>query len=289
MFSLTLRRRVRVCVYTWHLKVLKPNFEPYWVYTPKKKSVISFKVRQWMSVRFQFKWIPFIIVMAMLVVMINLGFWQIRRYDQKQGLLNGYQQSLSKVPYTWHDFIKASDKVFHRVKIQGVYLNNKSMLLDNRWYKNKIGYEVLTPFQIQGEKKVLLINRGWIPRGRDRQQLPKITPIVGKQSVQGYINKPILHNFILGNAIESHARWPLRLQKINFKEIANAIDQPIYAYVLRLSKSALGGFVRQWVVVVGKPSRHLGYAVQWFLMSLALIIAYFIFSCRQSKRKKTGG
>lgn len=247
------------------------------------------KWKKYMLARFQFKWIPFVVMITLLVVMVNLGFWQIRRYYFKQDILLRYHHNVSQQPYSWYQFIKSSDKEFHNVKVEGFYLNHKTVLLDNRWHNKKIGYEVLTPFVVQDDSKVLLINRGWIPRGQDRSHLPEIKLITGWQTLQGYMIKPSVKRFILGNNIEQYKSWPVRIQYINLHQIENAIDRPMHSYVLRLAPGTSSGFVRQWKLVAINPSKHMGYAVQWFAMSLALVIAYLFFSCYQSVTRKTGG
>jgi len=240
-----------------------------------------------MLTKFQFKWTPFIITLIMLVVMVFLGFWQLHRYSFKKDLLSRHQKNRAQQLHSWHQFKEAGQKEFFRIKVRGTYLNQKSVLLDNRRHKDKIGYEVITPLQVIGEKKLLLVNRGWISRGKSRNDLPKLEAIMGVQAVQGYINKPSSPRFMLGKNIENQHQWPLRMQYLNFKQLALVIDKPIYPYVLRLAPNASSGFARQWVLVVSQPSRHLGYAIQWFLMSLALMVAYFYFSCHQSSRRKS--
>ena len=40
----------------------------------------------------------------------------------------------------------------------------------------------------------------------------------------------------------------------------------------QLDKSSKDGFFRQWQPFYGSADKHLGYALQWFLMALALFI-----------------
>ena len=48
------------------------------------------------------------------------------------------------------------------------------MILDNRIRRGQAGYEVLVPLSIAESNAVILVNLGWIPRGRSLGQLPDI-------------------------------------------------------------------------------------------------------------------
>jgi len=218
------------------------------------------------------------------IVMIQLGFWQLRRYHEKQLVLQQYQQNLKQQPISWQTFLGVRDKIFRRVTVDGYYLNEKTLLLDNRWNNGKLGYEVLTPFKIRLGMKILLVNRGWVPAWPERSRLPEIEPVKGLQQLTGYIVKPPAQGFMLGKNIdETTLRWPIRIQQININEIAGVTQLLFYPYVLRLDQANPSGFIRQWELVNITPARHFGYAIQWFLLSLVLLIGYLILWSRGKK------
>lgn len=232
----------------------------------------------------KFRAIAFLVmVLLLLVLMINLGFWQLRRYHFKQRLLSQYQQNIAAAPLQWQDFL-LEKPLFSRVVVSGNYDNDKTLLLDNRWHNSVLGYEILTPFKI--DDKYLLVNRGWIAAGDDRHYLPPIKTIVGEQTLQGYVVKPE-KGFMIGDNIESPFEWPLRIQQIRMKSIAQATGLTFYPYVLRLLPETANPqpLIREWQLVTVTPERHLGYAIQWFAMSLTLVIVYLIFLRRNERGK----
>lgn len=224
-----------------------------------------------------------VLVLLLLVLMINLGFWQLRRYHAKQALLDQYHRNIAAAPLQWKDFW-LEKPLFSRVIVSGNYVNDKTVLLDNRWHNSVLGYEVLTPFKVGSQ--YLLVNRGWIEAGNDRQQRPLIKKIVGEQTLQGYVVKPE-KGFMIGDNIESPEEWPLRIQQIRLKSIAQATGLNFYPYVLRLLPDTANpqSLIREWQLVTVTPERHLGYAIQWFAMSLTLIIVYLIFLRRNQRGK----
>src|SRR5437879_9544516 len=63
--------------------------------------------------------------------------------------------------------------LFQRVSVTGRLEAARQFLLDNRSYRGRSGYEVLTPFTRAGAA-VLLVDRGWVPFSGSRARLPDI-------------------------------------------------------------------------------------------------------------------
>ena len=84
-------------------------------------------------------------------LLLFLGSWQMHRGHEKQGLIQA--QNLSEQS----DYVELALLINHpvdsvryrKVKTTGRFINNATFLLDNQIYQGKIGYHVLTPFEIQ--------------------------------------------------------------------------------------------------------------------------------------------
>ncbi len=51
------------------------------------------------------------------------------------------------------------------------------------------------------------------------------------------------------------------------------LGAPLLPFVLRLSPHSEHGYVREWQTRTGlSPERHVGYAVQWFALAVALVV-----------------
>ncbi len=166
--------------------------------------------------------------------------------------------------------------------MDGYYRNDLTFFIQNKQYKNRIGFEVLTPLQIPGEKKLLLVNRGWV-KAEKGVPLPKIANITGKQLIQGYIKLLDEYRFMLGKNILYPERRPLIMQEVDIKEISQLTGLTFYPFILRLDPDQANGFVRDWIITTSLPQRHLAYAIQWFAMAAALLIAYLFFCCERVK------
>lgn len=231
--------------------------------------------------KIQLKLWPSVIASLVFILLITLGFWQLHRYHYKKELLTRYQKAINSKPLSFSKINSIQDLRFQHLTVTGHYLNDKVMLLQHRFYKSKVGFDVLTPLKIKGENKVLLINRGWIPVQRPHET-PIIQPVKGVQRITGYVKILEKYHFTLGNNILDPSQWPLKMQSIDFKNLSRLTHLQFYPFVLRLDPNQPHGFVRKWKPINMIPERHLGYAVQWFTMALALVIAFFFF-CRKKE------
>jgi surfeit locus 1 family protein len=216
-----------------------------------------------------------------------LGEWQLYRYHFKQTLVSTYAARSTATPKPLAELLATNknDLQFQRVAVQGQYLNQQTMFVQNRFYKEQLGYEVITPLQIPGQSTLLLVDRGWVQKPADAE-LPNIATVTDAQQIIGNIKLVNEYQFILGQNILQPKSTPLVMQKVDVKEISQLTQQTYYPFVLRLDPVAKNGFVRDWALTGMNPERHMGYAVQWFLMAIVLFIAYFSFCFERIGRKE---
>jgi surfeit locus 1 family protein len=230
----------------------------------------EFRQRQYL-VKFRLSF--FMLCLLFFALLCQLGVWQLHRYAFKKEMLAMYQERANAAPKALNAMAGNADLQFQRVVVQGSYLAQQSMLVQNRMHDGQMGFEVITPFKIQGENKLLLVNRGWVktPPALAQEDLSTTTNVVG---VVKLLNE---YQFILGKNILQPDAKPLLMQKIDTNEISQLLQQAVYPFVLRLDASAPQGFTRDWQALNVNPERHMGYAVQWFLMAAVLLIAYLSF------------
>lgn len=231
----------------------------------------------------------FLLCLFFICLFCWLGVWQLHRYHYKETLLLTHQQRLAATPQPFIPLVNASKEIdtlqFQSVTVEGHYRNSLTILIQNQFYHDQIGFEVLTPLEIPGQKKLLLIDRGWVKKPTD-QILPSIDDVLGGQKITGYIKLMNEYQFILGQNISDVSAKPIIIQKIDMQELGQVMDQQFYPFILRLNPSQPHGFVRDWIVSTVLPQRHFGYAIQWFLMALVLFIAYICFCCERVNNEK---
>jgi surfeit locus 1 family protein len=213
---------------------------------------------------------------VLLVLLLSLGFWQLDRAAQKRSLLDAYgARPIDSAVQLSAAFAPDINWRYRRAEIEGSYLPTQQFLLDNRVYQGRVGYQVLTPLRLKDGVHAVLVNRGWVPQGKTRADLPKL-PVdqSGVVRVEGLIDLPATDVFVLGEGEDRDPGWPKVLQRVRLDLQAQQLGAKLLPVVLLLGADQPDGFVRDWKPVVFGPERHVGYAVQWFSLSTALLVIY---------------
>jgi surfeit locus 1 family protein len=229
------------------------------------------------SLKLQFYPRFFLLCLMFFILFCLLGIWQIHRYYYKKSLLVSYQACATASPKVFSEVIKQKGNLqFLPVSVDGNYMTTLTVLMPTQ-YQGQEGFEILTPMKLSNDKKLLLVDRGWIAKAQD-QRLPKIAVVTGRQHITGYI-KYNEYRFILGSNILSENIVPMVVQRIDIDEMCNVTHHDFYPFMLRLNPKEPNGFVRDWSIATIVPERHLAYALQWFGLAVVVVIGYIAF-CR---------
>lgn len=220
-------------------------------------------------------WIPTIVTLLLLCLMVNLGFWQLRRAEFKENMVKRLEQRSVLTETSLDNVLKVSgDLNDYPIEVSGEYLNQFTFFLDNKTHKGFGGYHVLTPLLVNN--KILLVNRGWVPQGPSREVFPDIPAQQGKVTLNGLAHVPNPNYFVLKEDSYEQISWPLLIQKIDLEKSAQLFDYPLVPFVLRLQPEESMPFVREWHSNFMGPEKHYGYALQWFSLSTALLVIYLV-------------
>jgi surfeit locus 1 family protein len=232
---------------------------------------------------YRFDWKLSLLTALLLPLLLGLGFWQLRRADEKFELQAQYSARQRVLPVALERLELQDDLQYRQVEVVGRYDNAHNFLLDNRIHAGQVGYDLITPL-VTETQRVVLINRGWLPQGPTRAQLPALDAIDGQVTVRGSIYVPVGKQLTLGALSEGDA-WPQVIQTLDpvpAGALAGYRADDVFPYSVRLAEGAPGVLVRDWPVVSMGPERHQGYAVQWFAMAAMLLGLYLYYSTRPS-------
>jgi surfeit locus 1 family protein len=231
--------------------------------------------------QFRFDWKLSLLTALLLPLLVSLGFWQLQREQEKLALQQQYAARQSEAAVALERLNPQDDLQYRQVEVSGRYDNAHSFLLDNRIHQGQVGYDLVTPF-VTAANRLVLVNRGWLPQGVSREQLPAFAAIEGEVRLQGSVYVPIGTPLVLG-AEETGAGWPRVIQTLEPVQMAAAAgyaSAELFPYSVRLAEGAPGVLVRDWPVISMGPERHRGYAVQWFAMAAMLLGLYLYYSTR---------
>jgi surfeit locus 1 family protein len=174
---------------------------------------------------------------------------------------------------------------YQHVEARGRYDASRQILIDNMTNAaGQAGYFVVTPFALAGGGW-LLVNRGWVPVGASRQERPDIAVTDAERQIRGRANQLPSPGIHMGQPAPLQPPFPV---VANFPSHGN-IEQLLHetswtgaAELVQLDADQPDGYVRQWQAPGFPPLRHIGYAVQWFGLALALVVIYVVTNVRRA-------
>lgn len=232
-----------------------------------------------MSLRFL---LPSILITATFAFLVSLGFWQLDRADEKRGIEASIKLANTGSVELIVEEGSLKNKEYYEVRLQGKYLSDKQFIYDNQIVNQVSGYYVLTPYALEGQSKAILINRGFIPWNGRRDKLADIDIGQDAREIKVLISKPIKRMEL--KPTEIGIQFPILIQSIDLQDMASLASVDFSSVIGLLDPSASNGFVRKWEPYTGSIEKHIGYAVQWFLMALVLAIIGIRIAIKQRKK-----
>jgi surfeit locus 1 family protein len=223
-----------------------------------------------------------VMLVVLLTIFISAGFWQLRRAAEKEAIENSFATGADmELLYEPISDAVAADSRYRRLQLEGMFLPEQQILLDNIVHNGINGYEVLTPF-VTGTTTIM-VNRGWIRANHDRRILPDISVTAEIRTVTGIVNKFPVPGIRFAAEYPNDMPWPRRLLYPDQETIAEALGRPITSYQLLLTENQPDGYKRKWKAITVDPKTNYGYAFQWFSFATLAIIFYIILMTRWIK------
>jgi len=212
-------------------------------------------------------------------ILIYLGSWQVIRGLEKKDIVDQHYENKALPVINENEMTSIEDDklTYRTINLQGEF-GPKSYLLDNRLYRQEAGYEVFTTFETTGNR-LFLVNRGWKSKeGFDYEADVKIKET--NISIQGVLSP--FKRFGLNLTDESYQPgWPKLVQQIDSMAAKRDLGSRINNSVIQLSAGSVGALEPIWRPVELKPSRHYGYALQWFGLAAVLISSFLYYGFKK--------
>lgn len=210
--------------------------------------------------------LPYFIGFSVVAMLAGLGVWQISRGLEKQAGRDAFNAATGTVRYD----AGADTRPFQPLRVRGVFDADRQLLLDNAIVDSRNGHFVITPLRLDGSDALLLVNRGWIPRGPDDEHRAAIALDEDTVSVTGRVGRLPKAGMRMGDPFAGSSGWPRHAVFPALADVEALLGEPLEPFVLLLDPAADGGFVREWAPEEMSASRHYGYAFQWFAMAAVL-------------------
>jgi surfeit locus 1 family protein len=220
---------------------------------------------------------------AALATFVSLGWWQIGRGREKQAMIESFQRGTQSSVELQGGITVDELPRYQHVRAEGHYQPDRQILLDNMPSQaGKPGFRVLTPFKRDGSECLLLVDRGWVPLGDSRANLPPVFVSPEFRAVSGRLDELPAPGVRVGEAgVAGDSHWPRLLNFPRQQDVEQALGARVESRIVLLDPDAPNGFERIWRPAMRfGPERHLGYALQWFALALVALIAFTTLSLR---------
>ena len=219
-----------------------------------------------------------------LAIFVSLGYWQLGRAQEKQARFDAFMASSDEtVDATGLGFDELAR--YQRVRLRGAYDAARQILLDNMpSVGGQPGYRVLTPLERADGLGWVLVDRGWVPLGATREDLPDVAVGVRERELSGTLDELPIPGVRVGPAAAPGAAgWPRVMLFPTRADVESALGVTVESRIILLDAGVPDGFERKWRPALGLgPERHLGYAVQWFAFALVTIVLFVALNLRRA-------
>ena len=241
------------------------------------------------SAYFKPQWLLTILTLMALASFLTLGLWQLRRSEEKQALLDQRERQAQAAEIRLDGNQLSIDSLRYRpVIVSGKWDPHHQFLLDYRMHQGKVGYEVLTPLEIQGRNQVILVNRGWVPALPDRRQLPRIEIARHPVTVRGIVDHFPQYGMTLKGMDVPTETWPAVVQQLDPKVVSKKLGKPVLPYQILMDPTLPEGYVREWALSHIKPERHTAYALQWFTFAVIALGLWVWHGLKRARNQDNG-
>lgn len=219
--------------------------------------------------------IPLIFTIGAVTLLSGLGVWQVERLQWKKQVLAQTEQAqalpaLGTLPAD----INGLD--YRKVALTGTFLNDKHFLLVGHPQDAPAGFFIETPFRLDDDGRIILVNRGFSPEHAESQ--PQ-----GVQTVQGIV-RPARQKrmFSPGNRPD---------RNIWFYEDLPAMSAKSGLELTPLIVEATGPHEKDvWPMPndgkVVMRNDHLQYAITWFALAIIAVIMFIAYHRVPEKKEQ---
>jgi cytochrome oxidase assembly protein ShyY1 len=220
----------------------------------------------------------------------RLGFWQLARMHEKRAMLDAVQQVLdAREP---RPLALAGDgaraRAYDWAAGNGRFAEVPAVILDNQGRDERPGVRVYRVF-LPDAGAPLLVELGWQPLPGDRT-MPEV-PRPHDTRVAGLLLPPPSPGLARGTPVPQ-ADGSLLVIAMDLPVLREALGlEALAPRVLKLdpaqSLAGAPGYVRYLDILPNTlpPDRHLGYAVQWFGLAVAMLVIALVLTFRKPGRR----
>lgn len=210
--------------------------------------------------------IPLLFIIIAFSTLFSLGVWQVQRLHWKSAMVEAVQKAQA-LPVLGTLPQDSSGLEYRKIMFTGVYLHDKAFHMVGRPHDSGPGFFIVTPFRLDDDGRVILVNRGYSPK--DQESRPE-----GVQTVSGIIRPARTKRLLLPeNAVDKNV-W--------FYEDMDAMSQAAGVTLTPIVVEAVdvvqkGVYPQASDGVISLRNDHLNYAITWFALAAIALVMFGVY------------
>ena len=169
---------------------------------------------------------------------------------------------------------------FKAVTATGTFRHDRELYLMARTLRGNVGFHVITPFELAGQDRVILVNRGWVPEeSKDPGARPQ-GQATGTVTLSGVARTPQVQHWLLPDNEVERNRWFFMDVAAMSAHLGLNGAAPLYLEAGPAENPGglpIGGQAR-----IDLPNNHLQYAITWFAIAAGLLVIYVVYHLNRS-------
>jgi cytochrome oxidase assembly protein ShyY1 len=238
------------------------------------------------------------LVLVLVVVMINLALWQVRRLDERRDRNALIEARQVEQPIAVEQLLRVDEPIadarreaeWRTVEATGTYDAAAEVLIRNRSLDSAPGYHVVTPVVLP-DGTALLVNRGWIPIGDQPGVAPAVAP------------PPTGQVTVIGRTRGSQERGAIgptdpadgtlaQLARVDVARIDQQVPYrllPAYVELIDQQPAPSQPLPRLLPPPELDDGPHFAYAVQWCIFTVLAVVGWVVLVRRQVLQDRRRG
>ncbi|MDQ1197809.1 surfeit locus 1 family protein [Rhizobium sp. SORGH_AS 787] len=220
-------------------------------------------------------WFAGPLVLLLLVILLSLGTWQVKRLYWKEALLSEIELRVHSAPVELGEIetIAASggDIEYRTVRLSGIFDHAKERHFFAT-HQGQTGYYVYTPLKLDDGREIF-VNRGFVPYEMKEPAKREQGQVTGRVTIEGLAraqlaSKPSI--MLPDNDVGKNIFYWKDIRAMA-KSAGVPADTLVPFFVDANAAPNPGGWPKGGVTLIDLPNNHLQYAITWYGLAAALV------------------
>jgi len=229
------------------------------------------------------------------MVCVRLGIWQLDRLEQRRAFNAQVEAMWAAEPLdlTGKPADDLTTMEYRAVTLSGTYDFENQVVLRNRYYQNRYGYNLLTPLLLD-DGTAVLVDRVWIPAdGNDSPAAWRNYDQPGRVDLQGQIRLGHTRPEMGGVPDATLAPGQSKLafwNNVNLERIGQQVPYPLLDVYVQPAVDPADETppIPYQPEIELSEGPHMGYAVQWFTFAGILVLGYPFYVRKELSKPSEG-